>query len=253
MPSIAHIQSQLKEFDTSARKASQAKDPETALQKAWKRIFSMNLDAASAKSFARYYREMRSKSRSMRGGSNLHPASLSYQIVPAVQAYGKFPMEADTDPATIRDLDIYFQDSLTKSCGIDSSRQVPADMGSNKVGGRRSRRVNRKNRNTYKKQKKNRKSKRKNTLKSSRKLMRGGNMLETLMSRPYLATVPSGVLQTVGTTWNASPQEPSGSPVEQAWHYKTLGTERLVDPGLVTPIEADLTTLVKPAPWQTSH
>jgi hypothetical protein len=252
MPSIAHIQSQLKEFDTSARKASQAKDPETALQKAWKRIFSMNLDAASAKSFARYYREMRSKSRSMRGGSNLHPASLSYQIVPAVQAYGKFPVEADTDPATIRGLDIYFQDSLTKSCGIDSS-QVPADMGSKKVGGRRSRRVNRKNRNTYKKQKKNRKSKRKNTLKSSRKLMRGGNMLETLMSRPYLATVPSGVLQTVGTTWNASPQEPSGSPVVPAWNYKTLGTEHLVDPGLVTPIGADLTTLVKPAPWQTSH
>jgi len=247
MPSIAHIQSQLKEFDTSARKASQAKDPETALQKAWKRIFSKNLDAASAKSFARYYREMRSKSRSMRGGSNLHP--LNYQIVPGanVQAYGNFPVEADTDPATIRDLDIYFQDSLTKSCGIDSSRQVPADMGSNKVGGRR--RVNRKNRNTYKKQKKNRK----NTRKSSRKLMRGGNMLETLMSRPYLATVPSGILQTVGATWNASPQEPSGSPVVQAWNYRTLGTERLVDPGLVTPIGADLTTLVKPAPWQTSQ
>jgi len=251
MPSIAHIQSQLKEFDTSARKASQAKDPETALQKAWKRIFSMNLDAASAKSFARYYREMRSKSRSMRGGSNLHPAPLNYQIFPGanVQAYGNFPVEADTDPATIRDLDVYFQDSLTKSCGIDSSRQVPADMGSNKVGGRRSRRVNRKNRNTYKKQKKNRKSNRK----SSRKLMRGGNMLETLMSRPYLATVPSGILQTVGSTWNASPQEPSGSSVVQAWNYKTLGTERLVDPGLVTPIGADLTTLVKPAPWQTSH
>jgi hypothetical protein len=247
MPSIAQIQSRLKEFDQKARKASLAKDPEIALQEAWKRTFSMNLDDASAKSFARYYREMRSKSRSMRGGSHLTPAPLNYQMVPgaAVQTYGHFPVEVDTDPASIRNLDVYFNDSLTKSCGINSSLQVPADMGSNKVGGRRSR-VNRKNRKTYKK------NKRANRRKNSRK-QRGGNMLETLMSRPYLATVPSGVLQNLGTTWNAAPQEPSGNPTVQAWNYQTLGTEKLIDPGLVTPIGADLGRLVNPSPWQTAN
>ena len=260
MPSIAHIQTQLKEFDKEARKAVERKDPESSLKNAWERVFSMNLNDASAKSFARYYREMRSKSRRMRGGALLASAPLHYQMTPGanVQAYGRFPIEAGTDTASIRNLDVYFQDSLTKGCGIeDSGRQVPATMGSNKVGGSR-RRHSRKGRKTYKKRANSRRSRnhsrnrsRKNHSRSRNH--RGGNLLTSLATHPYISTSPTSVIQNSAVSWAGAQQPPSGNPVVPAWGYATNGSGRLIDPGLVTPIGSDMTKLASPAPWQTTH
>jgi len=269
MPSIAQIQSQLKKFDTAARKASDNKDAESALKNAWKRIFSSELEDASAKSFLRYYRDMRSRSRTMRGGSTLTPAPLSYQMTPGsnVQTYGNFPVEAGMDPASIRNLDVYFQDSLTKGCGIEnSSRQVPATMGSNKVGGSRrsgrSGRSSRKTRKTLRKRKESRthrsrkhrsRKHRSRTHRSRRSVHRGGNLLTSLATHPYLSTSPSNTIQNASVSWAGSPQPPSGNPVVPAWGYATNGSERLINPGLITPIGSDMTKLASPAPWQTTH
>jgi hypothetical protein len=253
MPSIAHIQKQLKEFDAKARRAVDGKDPETALKNSWRSVFSMDMNDASAKSFARYYREMRSKSRSMRGGS-LAPAPLDYQMTAGanVKTYGNFPVEAGMDPASIRNLDVYFQDSLTKGCGVEnSSRQVPATMGSNKVGGSRRRRNSRKARKTYRKRA-NRKNSRKNN-RRSRRNHRGGNLLTSLVTHPYISTSPSNPIQGAAVAWAGAPQAPSGNPVVPGWNYATIGTERPINPGLITPIGADMTKLASPAPWQTTH
>lgn len=248
MPSIAQIQSQLKKFDTAARKASGNKDTEAAMKHAWKRIFSTELEDASAKSFLRYYRDMRSRSKTLRGGASLTPAPLSYQMTPGanVQVYGNFPVEAGMDPASIRNLDVYFQDSLTKGCGIEnSSRQVPATMGSNKVGG--SRRSSRKTRKTLRKRKESR------AHRSRRSVHRGGNLLTSLATHPYISTSPSNTIQNASVSWAGSPQPPSGNPVVPAWGYATNGSERLINPGLITPIGSDMTKLASPAPWQTTH
>ena len=278
MPSIAQIQSQLKKFDTAARKASGNKDTEAAMKHAWKRIFSTELEDASAKSFLRYYRDMRSRSKTLRGGASLTPAPLSYQMTPGanVQVYGNFPVEAGMDPASIRNLDVYFQDSLTKGCGIEnSSRQVPATMGSNKVGG--SRRSSRKTRKTLRKRKESRahrsrahrsrahrsrthrsrahrsRTHRSRAHRSRRSVHRGGNLLTSLATHPYLSTSPSNTIQNASVSWAGSPQPPSGNPVVPAWGYATNGSERLINPGLITPIGSDMTKLASPAPWQTTH
>ena len=263
MPSIAHIQSQLKEFDKAARKASETKDAETALKNAWERIFATDLEPASAKSFARYYREMRSRSKTMRGGASFAP--LNYQMTPGlhVQTYGSFPVEAGMDPASIRNLDVYFQDSLTKGCGIeDSGRHVPATMGSNKVGGsNRSRRSgHRKGRKTMRKgsvgRKSSRNSRRKTLRKSRRQqrgIHRGGNLLTSLTTHPYLSSSPPNTIQNASVSWAGAQQPPSGNPVVPAWGYATNGSDRLINPGLITQIGSDMTKLASPSPWQTTQ
>ena len=222
----------------------------------------MPLTSASAKSFASYYKEMRSKStRRNKSGGALSGAPLSYAMTPGanVQVYGRFPVEADTDPSTIRDLDVYFQDSLTKGCGVEnSSLTVPVEMGSNKVGGkRRNMRKSRANRkNTRKATRKNmRKANRKNSRKANRKTARryrGGDLSSSLLYHPFISSSPSGILQ--NAVLNAEGIHPpvpmSGNPTVQAWNYDSHGTQGLINPGPITPIVGTFDKLASPPPWQ---
>ena len=151
MPSIADVQRKLKSFDTFARHT----DDISALKRKWHSLFRTDLTDLSAKSFVTHYREMRSKNtrskhakkslrrsraRKQRGGVG---APLDYVMTPGanVPVYGRFPVEVDTDPGSIKDLDVYFQNALTFGCGKEAGYwpQVPANMGSNQVGGRRRR------------------------------------------------------------------------------------------------------------------
>jgi hypothetical protein len=145
MPSIKEIQRKLSEFNRAAQRADSAE----AYSAAWKRIFHKDLSTAAAKSFAQYYREMRSKRssqhrrktmRKQRGGDS-SPAPVNYQTVPGLltNTYGQFPVEVDTDPAS---LDALSGGVYPPNMSIPLSKPgfwptVPADMGSNKVGGAR--------------------------------------------------------------------------------------------------------------------
>jgi len=181
MATIAKIQMKMKEFDTFARNTVHTKSPEDALQAKWKELFGIDLANNSAKSFTNYYRSMSSR---QSGGafSQLTPAALEYTMSPGLNpgAYGRFPVAIDTDVQSIRDLDVYFQNSLTSRCGAEnSSLTIPEGMGSNLVGGARSSRKNsRKNsrmnvarKNSRKNSRMNvaRKNSRKNNRKNSRK------------------------------------------------------------------------------------
>ena len=269
MPSITKIQKDLSTFDTYARKHM---DNVPALQAKWKVLFNIPLTSESAKSFSTYYKTMVSKkntrknrsnrsNRSQRGG-NLAGAPLTYTMTPGanVQVYGRFPVEADTDPSTIRNLDVYFQDSLTKGCGTEnSSLSVPVEMGSNQVGGKnrkanRKSRVNRKNsRKTLRKN--SRKASRKNRKTYRRKNHRGGDLMTSLAYHPYLSTVPQNTVQNVVLSAEGTyPSTPvSGNPTVQTWEYNSRGTAGVINPGLVTPIGNDFQRLASPAPWQTSN
>ena len=265
MPSIAKIQKDLSTFDTYARKHM---DNVPALQTKWKALFDIPLTSESAKSFSTYYKTMVSKkntrkSRSSQRGGDLAGAPLTYTMTPGanVQVYGRFPVEADTDPSTIRDLDVYFQDSLTKGCGTEnSSLSVPVEMGSNQVGGKnrkanRKSRVNRKNsrktmrKNSRKASHKNRKTYRRN------RSHRGGDLMTSLVYHPYLSSNPQNMIQnSVLSAQGTYPPTPvSGNPTVQTWDYNSRGTAGVINPGLVTPIGNDFQRLASPAPWQTAN
>jgi hypothetical protein len=258
MPTIAHIQQNIKMFDKQARQAVTKSHPEEALQKVWNQLFDTTLSNTSAKSFANYYREMRSKTRTMRGGS---PAPLFYSMEPGVVGvYGNFPTEIATDPASITNLDVFYQNSLTRGCGVEnSSLHVPEDMGSNKVGGKRTR-TNRKSRKQARKSYKNkrirnsRKNARKTLRKSNRKFY-GGNLAESLMTHPYISSVPPNMIQQAAASISGAtePVPFPGSPVTHQWQYVSNGTAGIIDPGIVTPIGSDFAKLANHAPWQTPN
>lgn len=237
MKTIAELQTKLRKFDARAQSADSS-----VIANTWRDLFGMSMDKQSANAFASYYKEMRSRSIKRRDGcsrgnvtykkrrsstktrSYKHrggAAPLDYQMVPGanVSVYGHFPVEADTDPATIRDLDVYWQSGMT-CIGSPSGWPAPAaDMGSNKVGGgRRKRRTHR---------------------------MRGGD-------RPFVASVPPNILQWGYNAAVGGPAPVPSSPVQHTWQYLSNGTSGLINPGNVTPINSDMTRLASPAPWQTA-
>jgi hypothetical protein len=267
MPSIAQIQHKMKMFDTQARQAVTKSHPEEALQKTWKAAFDTPISNASAKSFVNYYREMRSKTRSLRGGMAMSPAPLSYTTTPGViGVYGNFPTEIATDPASIQNLDVFYQSALTRGCGTEnSSLHVPEEMGSNKIGGRRTRtnrKTSRKYARSYKAKRAQTKS-RKNGRKTGRKTLRkraarkfyGGNLYESLMTHPYISSAPPNMIQQLSASMSGStsPVPFPGNPSTHQWQYVSNGTGGLINPGAVTPIGSDFAKLASPAPWQTSN
>ena len=252
---ITSIRKKLKEFDAAA-----STDP-ADLQSTWSRVFKTDLSNKSANAFADYYRNMRSHTKKQRGGSALNPAPLSYETVPGanVAVYGRFPVEAGTDMQSILNMDVYFQNSLTAGCGIqDSSLRVPVDMGSNKVGGRRSRTGRTKRstgRKTYRKR---------NTRKAPNGTMRrrrgpaggrkrGGSLLESIGMRPYMATVTPNPVQLASNNWAGMAAPVSGRPEIPAWNYRSSGIDGLINPGMVSRIGSDFSQLASPAPWQTPN
>ena len=132
-------------------------------------------------------------------------------------------------------------------------------------GSNRSRRSgHRKGRKTMRKgsvgRKSSRNSRRKTLRKSRRQqrgihrgIHRGGNLLTSLTTHPYLSSSPPNTIQNASVSWAGAQQPPSGNPVVPAWGYATNGSDRLINPGLITQIGSDMTKLASPSPWQTTQ
>jgi hypothetical protein len=198
---------------------------------AWHRIFgnaAPSMSAAAAKGFSEYYKTMArakkqtTRRRKQRGGA----APLNYVMTPGMPlaTWGQFPVEVDTDPGSIKDLDVYFHDSLPLS-PPGYWPNVPADMGSNKFvasGGTR----------RHRKQ-------------------RGGNLLESLAMRPiFTATAPPNVLQIAANAWAGSPEAipTPASAVHYTWSPASAAGAP-INPGRITEIGNDFARLAAPAPW----
>lgn len=225
--------------------------PDT-VQKTWTQMFGTPISEKDADYFLNYYREMYKKQRGAkratkraakrtlkrvakrkslrkRGGSYaLTGAPLTYSMTPGMTAgvYGRFPTEIGTDPASIQNLDQFYESGLTRGCGIENStREVPETMGSNKVGGARK---------TFRaKRKSNRKQK-------------GGNLMESLSARwfplPHAASAPPNVVQTMASNVAGVPPFPSASPVDHTWSYKSAAATPF-DPSLASKITSPFTQL----------
>jgi len=188
-------------------------------------------------------------------------APLTYAMTPGanVSVYGRFPVEVGTDMGSIRDLDVFFRDSLSNGCGTEnSSLTVPVEMGSNKVGGKR----NSRKLHNSRKQHKSRKL-RKNNLRSVRKTRAGRrtarhyggvwSLSDALPDyRPYWASAPPNPLQAGMASYHAitPPISAPSSPVDHTWKYMSDGSTGLIDPGQVANIKSSLSALANPAPWQ---
>jgi len=111
-----------------------------AFQKEWMRVFKRPVDDKAADAYL-MFESKRSGSRKQRGGAALGGAPLAYTDRPGLVQegpYAAFPAYVD------KGLDAYAtkfnQDSISSQCGqVDSTPKIPADMGSNQVGGRRRR------------------------------------------------------------------------------------------------------------------
>jgi len=276
MPSIANVQHKLKAFDAFARRSTST----SALRKKWHSLFGTDLSELSAKSFVTHYREMRSKStrghknvkktrRSQRGGVG---APLNYVMTPGanVSVYGRFPVEVDTDPGSIKDLDVYFQNALTLGCGNNTEfwPTVPANMGSNQVGGRRT------NRNRKGRKGKSRKGR--NTLRLAKRRQRGGDIFSDFgnwvgstytsatgtalpsldpISRPFFANVYPNTLQTTYNTYTGAtpdnyPADPA--PEKRTWDFVSKGTAMAIQPQ-ITSISSDFNNMTRPALYSSGN
>lgn len=134
-------------------------------------------------------RTHRRRTKKVRGGS-LFGAPLSYSMTPGstVNVYGHFPTEIASSPTAVHDLDVYYRSALTQGCGTeDSSRQVPATMGSNEVRAQT------------------------------------GGVLDLDIPRPFLAGTPPNMVQSVSASWSGAtePVPIPASPVHQAWGYQS--------------------------------
>lgn len=258
MPSVKQIQGELARFDHAAR-STETPDAFKAL---WKRIFNKELSEVGAKSFARYYKEMRSKTgtrakhrktqsvrRRQRGGAafTLPSTPVNYGgTVPGLltNTYGQFPVEVDTDPASIKDLDVYFHDSLPLS-RPGYWPTVPADMGSNKVGGGRRPRSGKRG---------GRKTRRRGSRKG--RGQRGGNLLDSLAMRPFpfASSAPPNAIQSIYNSYSGgtSPVPSPASPVNHTWSLSgTTGAP--INPGLVSNISSNFSRSTSPPLWQSPN
>jgi hypothetical protein len=199
----------------------------------------------------------RRHSRKQRGGAAaIQGAPLDYSMVPGlnIQAYGRFPIEAGTDPASVRNLDVYFQDSLTKDCGVkDSSLHVPANMGSNKVGGARRHKSRRASHGKRKTQRRGGRKGRRGTYKQ-----RGGDLLESITARApfvYNATVSPSLVQQASHALAGSTQAvpAPADPSVHTWEARTNGLSGLINPGQVAYVPNDVGRLANPAPWMSAQ
>lgn len=245
--SIADIQKKLAKFHQFAHKPVH---DATDYKHEWMRLFGTPLSTSSANSFEQYYKDMRSSTRRQRGG-NAPVSSLGMGPGLNVQNYGHFPVEVGTDAASIRNLDVFFQDSLRLGCGSeDSSRVVPADMGSNQVGsGRRKSRRHRSSRRAVTHRKNRVANKRRRTQRQ-----RGGNLLDSLSMRaPFIhnASPYPNPIQAAQSWWsgNTSAVPVPGNPEHHTWQTQSSGLVGTVNPGIVSPLPSDLSRLASPPPW----
>lgn len=282
---VRDLHTHLTAFDALASKGATPKQ----LQHKWKELFGVEMTEEAADAFVAYYRDMKHRKSTRRssrkaqrqgrktqmGGSAslLAPASLDYTMTPGsyVPVYAKFPTEVATDPSSLRDLDVFFQDSLTKSCGnpteAASFPTPPTDMGSNQVpqaggkrkGSSRSRSSSRSSKSSRKglafAARKSRKSgSRKNRRQTYRRRQRGGDLLSSLSMRPFLADPYPNAIQQVHNQFSGSltPVPFPSAPEQHAWGYQSHGTAGVINPGLITPVGADYSKFASPPPWQTT-
>jgi len=141
IPQLRKSFDHMERYSTTLLHRSKGKDmvaKRRAFQKEWLRVFKRPVDDKAADAYL-MFESKRSGSRKQHGGAALAGAPLDYTVRPGLVQegpYAAFPAYLD------KGLDAYAtkfnQDSISSQCGqVNTNPKIPADMGSNQVGGRR--------------------------------------------------------------------------------------------------------------------
>ena len=232
--SVNDIRNRFKDMDTSVRtflhknNLNNPKELGKHVSRQWTKLFNKHLSGKAASSLTNHYMNMygkkasKSRTRKVSGGSMGAP--LDYVMrpgLPAVATYATFPTEVGADPKSVQDLDVYYNSGMGRSCGYENTTaHVPPTMGSNKVGGRRTRRT------------------------------RGGDFMAALSARQFIATNPSTALQQMGESWQGRAPSPYDSRDPSVSAFSLVSDGKLpINPSGISLIDKDITKLANPSPY----
>jgi hypothetical protein len=103
-------------------------------QQVWRKIFGRPVEGIAAEAYLQVKMKTTTRRKSQKGGSALAGAPLDYQTRPGIDGvHGSFPQYVSSG---LGFYDTINQDQLNKGVGLSAfDPAVPADMGSNQVGG----------------------------------------------------------------------------------------------------------------------
>jgi hypothetical protein len=135
--SVSDIRNRFKEMDENVRDALKngLRTPAVLgkhVSRNWAKLFKKPLSTKAAASLAQHYLSLHGKK-----GGNFVGAPLDYVMrpgLPAVATYATFPTEVGADPQAVKDLDVYYNNALGRSCGLEDTTAKPwAGIGTNLV------------------------------------------------------------------------------------------------------------------------
>lgn len=135
--SVSDIRNRFKEMDENVRDALKNGLRTPALlgkhvSRNWAKLFKKPLSSKAAASLAQHYLSLHGKK-----GGNFVGAPLDYVMrpgLPAVATYATFPTEVGADPQAVKDLDVYYNNALGRSCGLEDTTAKPwVGIGTNLV------------------------------------------------------------------------------------------------------------------------
>ena len=123
-----------KEVEEIIRDTQDTKQRVRKFQQVWRKIFGRPVEGIAAEAYLQVKMKTTTRRRSQKGGSALAGAPLDYQTRPGIDGvHGSFPQYVSSG---LGFYDTINQDQLNKGVGLSAFEPaVPADMGSNKVGG----------------------------------------------------------------------------------------------------------------------
>lgn len=190
-----------------------------------------------------------------RGGAayELTGAPLTYAMTPGsafttdpvVAVYDRFPVDPTVSPQVVSDLDVYFNSALSRGCGIENtSLEVPANMGSNLVGGKRknkSKRISRKHGGASVDP----------TGFFDNIQTRVGDLASGVAHHPYMGEARPTIPHSLAHQWqgrvDSIPSSPD--PTNPTWSYMTEQPQRVANPDIMF---TDLKT-ISPSMHQVVH
>jgi hypothetical protein len=123
-----------KEVEEIIRDTQDTKQRVRKFQQVWRKIFGRPVEGIAAEAYLQVKMKTTTRRRSQKGGAALAGAPLDYQTRPGIDGvHGSFPQYVSSG---LGFYDTINQDQLNKGVGLSAFEPaVPADMGSNKVGG----------------------------------------------------------------------------------------------------------------------
>jgi hypothetical protein len=123
-----------REVEEIIRETPDTKQRIRKFQQVWRKIFGRPVEGIAAEAYLQVKMKTTTRRKSQKGGSALAGAPLDYQTRPGIDGvHGSFPQYVSSG---LGFYDTINQDQLNKGVGLSAfDPAVPADMGSNKVGG----------------------------------------------------------------------------------------------------------------------